>query len=45
MFRFTRHGFREMLIGTVVLVIIASTLGWLTIWPLALIVVPVLICR
>lgn len=38
----TRHGFREMLIGSVVLAAIAAVLG-LAWWPLALIVVPVLI--
>ena len=38
----TRHGFREMLIGSVVLAAIAVVLG-LAWWPLALIVVPVLI--
>src|SRR5688572_5843178 len=42
MFRVTRHGFREMLIGTVVLAIVAAGLGY-AFWPLALIVVPVLI--
>jgi phosphatidylserine decarboxylase len=42
MFRFTRHGFREMLIGTLVLVVIAFGLGWAW-WPLALITLPVLI--
>src|SRR5438034_10523858 len=42
MLRFTRHGFREMLIGTIVLLIVAATLGWL-LWPLALIVLPVLV--
>ena len=41
MFRFTRHGFREMLIGTVVLIVTAIALGW-TWWPLALICIPVL---
>lgn len=42
MFRFTRHGFREMLIGTLVLIIVAVGLGWA--WtPLALLVLPVLI--
>src|SRR3954451_18843452 len=42
MIRVTRHGFREMLIGSVVLAIIALVLGiaW---WPLALIVLPVLV--
>jgi phosphatidylserine decarboxylase len=38
----TRHGFREMLIGTVVLAVVAAGLGW-TWWPLALIVIPVLV--
>jgi phosphatidylserine decarboxylase len=42
MLRFTRHGFREMLIGTVVLAIIAVALGFV-LWPLALIVIPVLV--
>jgi len=42
MLRFTRHGFREMLIGTLVLVVIAIGLGWAW-WPLALIVLPVLV--
>ncbi len=42
MLRFTRHGFREMLIGTVVLVVVAGALGWV-LWPLALVVLPVLI--
>lgn len=42
MFRFTRHGFREMLIGSLVLAIVAFVLG-LAWWPLALIVVPILI--
>ena len=42
MLRFTRHGFREMLIGTVVLLIVAAALGWL-LWPLALVVLPILI--
>ncbi len=37
----TRHGFREMLIGSVVLAIVAVGLG-LAFWPLALLVVPVL---
>src|SRR5438552_6881837 len=41
MLRFTRHGFREMLIGSLVLIVIAVGLGW-TWWPLALIVLPVL---
>ena len=38
----TRHGFREMLIGSVVLAVIAGVLGFAW-WPLALIVVPVLV--
>ncbi len=39
----TRHGFREMFIGTVVLLVVAVVLGF-TAWPwLALIVLPVLI--
>ena len=42
MFRFTRHGFREMLIGTLVLIVIAVGLGWAW-WPLALLVLPVII--
>src|SRR3954449_4279451 len=42
MFRFTRHGFREMLIGTLVLVVIGVALGW-TFWPLALLVLPILL--
>jgi phosphatidylserine decarboxylase len=42
MLRFTRHGFREMLIGSLVLIVIALALGWKW-WPLGLIVLPVLI--
>ena len=42
MLRFTRHGFREMLIGTIVLLIVAAGLG-IAFWPLALIVLPVLV--
>ena len=38
----TRHGFKEMLIGSVVLAAVAVGLG-LAWWPLALIVVPVLV--
>lgn len=42
MFRFTRHGLREMLIGTIVLLILGALLAW--IHPLlALLVLPVLI--
>jgi phosphatidylserine decarboxylase len=43
MFRVTRHGAREMLIGCVVLGIVAVVLGELIVWPLALLVLPVLI--
>src|SRR2546423_7468338 len=42
MLRFTRHGFREMLIGSFVLAAVAVALGWAW-WPLAIIVVPLLI--
>jgi phosphatidylserine decarboxylase len=42
MLRFTRHGFREMLIGTVVLAVIGIALGFVM-WPLALVVIPVLV--
>src|SRR5580658_9207347 len=42
MFRLTRHGWREMLIGSLVLAITAWGLS-LAFWPLALIVVPVLV--
>ncbi|QOV90281.1 phosphatidylserine decarboxylase [Humisphaera borealis] len=42
MFRFTRHGFKEMLVGTVVLALMAFALGWAW-WPLAILVLPVLI--
>ncbi len=38
----TRHGWREMLIGTVVLALTAAALGFVW-WPLALVVVPVLV--
>ncbi len=37
----TRHGWREMLIGTLVLAVVAFGLGW-AFWPLALLPVPVL---
>ncbi|HMO27165.1 MAG TPA: phosphatidylserine decarboxylase, partial [Tepidisphaeraceae bacterium] len=40
--RFTRHGFREMLIGSLALAIVGTGLG-LAWWPLALVVVPLLI--
>ncbi|HWB54165.1 MAG TPA: phosphatidylserine decarboxylase [Tepidisphaeraceae bacterium] len=42
MFRLTRHGFREMLIGSVVLAVVALGLG-LAWWPLAILVAPVLV--
>src|SRR3954465_749908 len=42
MLRFTRHGFREMLIGSIVLMIIGVALG-LAFWPLALVVLPILV--
>src|SRR3954453_20009277 len=42
MFRFTRHGFWEMLIGATALLIVAVGLGWAW-WPLALIVLPLLV--
>jgi phosphatidylserine decarboxylase len=42
MVRLTHHGTREMLIGSVVLLAVASALGWWH-WPLSLIVLPVLI--
>lgn len=40
--RFTRHGFREMLIGSVALAVVAVGLG-LAWWPLALVVLPLLV--
>src|SRR4051795_4600677 len=42
MLPFTRHGFREMLIGTIAMIVVALALGWAW-WPLALIVIPILI--
>jgi phosphatidylserine decarboxylase len=39
----TRHGFREMLIGSLVLVAAAVVLGWGFWWPISLVVLPVLI--
>jgi phosphatidylserine decarboxylase len=42
MVRLTHHGTREMLIGSLVLLLVASALGWWH-WPLSLIVLPVLI--
>ncbi len=42
MLRFTRHGFWEMLIGSILLIALGMGLGWVY-RPLALIVVPVLV--
>ena len=39
----TRHGFREMLIGSLVLVAVAVVLGYSIAWPISIIVLPVLI--
>jgi len=39
----TRHGFREMLIGSLVLVAVAVVLGYSIWWPVSLVVLPVLI--
>ncbi|MGB7160626.1 MAG: phosphatidylserine decarboxylase family protein [Tepidisphaeraceae bacterium] len=39
----TRHGFREMLIGSLVLVAVAVVLGYSIWWPVSLLVLPVLI--
>jgi phosphatidylserine decarboxylase len=39
----TRHGFREMLIGSLVLVAVAVVLGVSIAWPISLVVLPVLI--
>src|SRR3954467_5046179 len=43
MFRVTRHGFREMLIGSVALVLTAFILGYFAWWWLALLLVPGLV--
>src|SRR3954451_25005614 len=43
MLRVTRHGFREMLIGSVALVLTAFILGYFAWWWLALLMVPVLV--
>lgn len=43
MLRFTRHGFREMLIGTVAFVLVCSVLGWYGWWYFAILFLPVLI--
>ena len=39
----TRHGFREMLIGSLVLVAVAVGLGYSFWWPVSIVVLPVLI--
>lgn len=39
----TRHGFWEMLIGTLVLVAIGLALSWLLWWPLGLLLIPLLL--
>src|SRR4051794_27803609 len=39
MFRVTRHGFKEMLIGSAVLALMAMALGWAW-WALALLALP-----
>lgn len=43
MLRFTRHGFREMLIGAVAFVLVCTALGFAGWWYLALVFVPVLV--
>ena len=43
MLRVTRHGFREMLIGSVALVLTAFVLGYFSYWWLALLLAPVLV--
>ncbi|HZN64506.1 MAG TPA: phosphatidylserine decarboxylase family protein [Tepidisphaeraceae bacterium] len=43
MFRVTRHGFREMLIGSVALVLTAFILGYFSYWWLAVLLLPVLV--
>lgn len=44
MLRFTRHGFKEMLIGTLALLLIGSVIGWASgLWILVLVVAPVLL--
>jgi phosphatidylserine decarboxylase len=43
MVRLTRHGTREMLIGSVVLLAVGGALGRFVYWPLSLIVLPVLV--
>ena len=41
--KFTRHGFKELLIGTAVLVTLAAALGYFELWVLAALTVPVLL--
>ena len=41
--KFTRHGFRELLGGTLVLFLLAASLGYFDLWWVALLTVPVLI--
>ncbi len=43
MLRFTRHGFREMLIGAVAFALTATALGFTSLWFLSLLFVPVLV--
>jgi phosphatidylserine decarboxylase len=43
MLRVTRHGFREMLIGSVALVLTAFVLGYFSYWWLSLLLLPVLV--
>jgi phosphatidylserine decarboxylase len=40
--KFSRHGLREMTVGTLLLVVVAGALGWVW-WPLAFLPLPVLI--
>ncbi|MEM8874248.1 MAG: phosphatidylserine decarboxylase [Planctomycetota bacterium] len=39
---FTRHGFRELLVGSLVLALTGFALGWVW-WPLALVILPALV--
>ncbi|MEL7237322.1 MAG: phosphatidylserine decarboxylase [Planctomycetota bacterium] len=41
--KFTRHGFKEMLIGTLVLLLVAAGLGFTPVWWLGLLTLPVLV--
>jgi phosphatidylserine decarboxylase len=43
MIRLTRHGFREMLIGALVLIVVGVVAGYELWWPLGLLVIPVLV--